>query len=76
LKGGSLVSIQKRVEISDEMQSDCSFAENIRPGIDLIGQVIDRPLAKNSIYSSKIADYQLMDIQDFLGSEDYEATIA
>jgi hypothetical protein len=53
------------------MQSKSRLAEKIRLRIYLIGQVIDRTLAKNSVQSPKIADYQLMDIQDFLGSEDH-----
>ena len=58
--------------ISYDMQSESRFAEKIWLRIDLIDKVIDRTPAKNSIYSAKIADYQLMDIQDFLGSEDHD----
>ena len=58
--------------IGYEMQSESRFAEKIGLGIDLIDQVIDRTLAKNAVYSTEIADYQFMDIQDFLGSEDHE----
>src|SRR5690606_9248577 len=66
LKSGSLVSIQKGMAISYDMQSDSCLAEKIWLCIDLIDQVIDGTLAKNSICSTKIADYQLMDFQDLL----------
>jgi hypothetical protein len=58
--------------ISQHMQSDSCLAEEIWLCIDLINQVIDGTLAKNSICSTKIADYQLMDFQDLLGSEDHD----
>ena len=58
--------------ISYEMQSESRFAEKIGLGIDLIDKVVDRALAKNAVDSTEIADYQLMDIQDFLGSEDHD----
>lgn len=58
--------------ISYDMQSERRFAEKIGLGIDLIDQIIDRALAKNAVYSTEIADYQIMDIQDFLGSEDHD----
>ena len=58
--------------ISNDMQSENRFAEKIGLGIDLIGQVVYRTLAKNAICSTEIADHQLMDFQDFLGSEDHD----
>ena len=61
--------------ISYDMQSKSRFAEKIGLGIDLIDKIIDRALAKNAVYSAEIADYQLMDIQDFLGSEDHDCAM-
>ena len=58
--------------ISHDMQSKSRLAEKIGLSIDLIDQIIDRTLAKNAIYSTEISDYELMDIQDFLGSEDHD----
>jgi len=60
------------VAIGYDMQSESRFAEKIGLGIDLIDKVVDRALAKNATYSAEFADYQLMDIQDFLGSEDHD----
>ena len=58
--------------ISYDMKSESRFAEKIRLGIDLIDQIVDRALAKNAIYSAEFAYYQLMDLQDFLASEDHD----
>jgi hypothetical protein len=72
LKGRSLVSIQEWVAVSYDMQSESRFAKMIRLCIYLIDQVIDRTLTKNSVQTAKIADYQLVDVQDFLGSENHD----
>ena len=58
--------------ISYDMQSDCRLAKEILLCIDLVHQVIDGALAKNSICSTKISDYQLMDFQNLLGSKDHD----
>jgi hypothetical protein len=58
--------------ISYDMQSDCRLPKEILLCIDLVHQVIDGTLAKNSICTAKIADYQMMDFQNLLGSEDHD----
>ena len=52
--------------ISYDIQSKSRFAEEVWLCIYLINQVIDRPLAEDSIYSAKIADYDPMSLQYFL----------
>jgi len=69
LKSGSLVSIKKWVAVGYDMQSESRFAEDVGLCIDQIYKVIDRTMAKNAIYSTEIADYQPMDLEDLLGSE-------